>query len=1020
MLMCLGVFAIATATLHAERLPIKPFTTADGLAHNVVYKIVRDSRGFLWFATDDGLSRFDGYGFQNYSVEQGLPHRMVLDILETRSGDFWVATWDGLVRFNPGGIPSSRVVPLDEAQAARPMFAVIRPEDSDSRTSGIIKLLEARDGSIWCGTRKGVFRLERADGRSRMRPIDFRMRTNSPVAQFVYDLLEDRFGSVWAATVTGLYRRSADGDPEFTRPEVFNEEFLSLFEDAKGQLWAAGKFTGLLRLGADRTKTVRVLEQYRALDGLTVGWIHDMRETADGTFWLATSGGLIEWARDGRLGEPGARAYRRQHGLTNHHPTSLGEDAAGNLWIGTEGMGAMRLARQGFTTYQEIDGLVTAMDVFEDPRGALYVYAIKGSRDAAENVEYVFARVDRGGLAWFKPPRPFAFGCCASNAVWSHGEWWISGHLGVYRVAAADAFSSITRGRVASIQGPRDIAVTRFLKDSRGDIWVGAEGPNYGSLRLWEVAKATMRDLAGAPGLPSLTHQRPRAFGEDSNGAVWIGLDSGVARYTEGQFRFFTTEHGLAAGRIRAIHTDDAGHLWLGSSQGGLIRVVDGASDRPRFETYTTTQGLSGNNIEAITSDRYGRIYAATGRTIDRLDSSTGAIEHFTADDGVVASIVYSAFRDRAGSVWFATGKGLSYFAPTPKSPSGARTIVLTALTVGGIPQPVSAIGETSVALPDISHDSNRLEIDFVALGFRSTEGVRYQYRLEGSGSDWSTPTARRTVNFESLASGRYRFIVRELNAEGVSSAAPAMVTFRVLPPFWRQWWFLALVTLTGAAVVYSGHRYRLSRALELERVRTRIAMDLHDDIGSNLSRIAILSEVARRSNVPNPPDDGSLSSIGRIAREAAASMSDIVWAISPEHDTLKDLVGRMRHHAEELFEGSDVELTLDVPDDAESMPVGIHIRPDFYLIFKEAVNNAARHSRCRRIAIGLRVTDSRLSFEVADDGIGFDGIPDRGNGLTSLRRRADRLGAVLEVVSGVGLGTKVKVTMPVGARTSR
>lgn len=1030
-----GLGLAVPASLHAERLPIKAFTTADGLAHNVIHKIVRDSRGFLWFATDDGLSRFDGYGFRNYSVEHGLPHRTVMDVLETRSGDFWLATWDGLVRFDPAGIPSARVVSANEPVTPAPMFAVIRPDDSDSRTRGITALAEARDGSVWCGTRKGVYRLERTDGQWRLQPIDFGMRTDFRLSQYVYDLLEDRFGSIWAATVTGLYRRSADGGTQYERPEVLAGEFLQLYEDRQGHLWAASKQSGFLRLGSDASPNVRVLEHYTVRDGLPTAWINDFRETSDGRFWVATIVGLVEWLREARPGEPRFHSYGRQQGLTHDATMTLGEDAVGNLWIGTEVTGAMRLARQGFTTYYETDGLVGAMEVFEDRRGSLYVYAAARPDVAkepqrvidpnvlwksAETTAYIFARVGDRRLQWFKPPRPFAFGCCASNVVWSDGEWWISGDRGVYRVAAPDDFWSITTGRVVKIHYLGDeVAATRFLRDSRGDIWITTLGPNYGGLRRWERATGTMRDLAQAPGLPALSHQMPRALGEDSTAAVWVGLDTGAARYKDGRFAFFTTEDGLSAGRIRAIHTDGAGRLWLASSQGGLIRVDDCASDRPRFEAYTSARGLSGNSIEAITSDRYGRVYAATGRGIDRLDPSTGAVEHFTADDGVVSAVVHSAFRDRTGTLWFATPRGLSQFTPAPKSESVVRTIVVTGLAVGGISRPVSAIGETSVVLPDIGYDGNRLEIDFVALGSRSTEGVRYQYRLEGAGSDWSAPTSRRSVNFESLAPGRYRFLVRAVNADGVASATAATVAFTVLPPFWQRSWFLALAALIVAAAGVAAHRYRLSRALDLERLRTRIAMDLHDDIGANLTRIAILSEVARRSpSSAHVQADAPLSSIGNIAREAATSMSDIVWAISPEHDTLNDVVRRMRHHAEEVFEGGDVELTLNVPNEAESMSIGIDIRRDFYLIFKEAVNNAARHSRCRRVAIALRVAASDLSLEVTDDGVGFGTTVERvGNGLASMQRRADRLGARLEIASRAGVGTTVRLTMPLGGR---
>jgi signal transduction histidine kinase len=275
----------------------------------------------------------------------------------------------------------------------------------------------------------------------------------------------------------------------------------------------------------------------------------------------------------------------------------------------------------------------------------------------------------------------------------------------------------------------------------------------------------------------------------------------------------------------------------------------------------------------------------------------------------------------------------------------------------------------------------------------------------------------RRSVGYARLAPGRYRFLVRAVNADGVASPSPGVVAFTVLPPLWLRWWFLALAALTSAAAALALHRYRIGRILEIERVRTRIATDLHDDIGANLTRIAILSEVARQQ----PPHDkhhldGALSSIAGIARESATAMSDIVWAIAPERDTLQDMVRRMRAQAEEVFEGRDVALVLELPDAAPPLKLGIDLRRDLYLVFKEAVNNAARHSGCSRVAITLRIAEGRLVLEIDDNGKGFDPAADNdGNGLASMRRRAGRLGAELEVDSGAGTGTTIRLTMPLG-----
>jgi two-component sensor histidine kinase len=335
--------------------------------------------------------------------------------------------------------------------------------------------------------------------------------------------------------------------------------------------------------------------------------------------------------------------------------------------------------------------------------------------------------------------------------------------------------------------------------------------------------------------------------------------------------------------------------------------------------------------------------------------------------------------------------------------------------------QIISSLGETEVVLPDLAADRNQLQIDFVGLSFAPGEVLRYQYRLEGADADWSPPAEQRTVNFANLASGHYRFLVRAVNSDGVASIAPAMITFIVLRPLWARWWFIALIMLTLGLISYSLYRYRLARLLEVANVRTRIATDLHDDIGANLTRIAILSEVAKQQlGNGDARDDGTLGAIARISRESVASMSDIVWAINPQRDQLLDLVRRMRQHAEELFTTRDIELRFEAPDAEHNLKVGVDVRRDLLLIFKEAVNNAARHSGCSRVEINLKLEGSQLGLLVKDNGEGFDtSIEGDGQGLVSMRRRAEKLGGTLKIEARPASGTTISLKIPLARAPS-
>src|SRR5215471_9656094 len=226
----LAALLTVSASIRAERLPIKTFTTVDGLANNAINRIVRDSLGFLWFCTTDGLSRFDGYTFTNYGTDQGLPHGKVSDFLETRAGEYWVATNAGLVRFNPKAPPEPRVVYANETgPRTPPMFTVVIPEEKGSGAEVITALLEDRGGTIWCGTHNGLYRLERTEGRLALHAVDIGIPDVREVweGHIIERLLEDRRGSLWAATPGGLYRRWPDGSSaRYTRRDGLPDDFL--------------------------------------------------------------------------------------------------------------------------------------------------------------------------------------------------------------------------------------------------------------------------------------------------------------------------------------------------------------------------------------------------------------------------------------------------------------------------------------------------------------------------------------------------------------------------------------------------------------------------------------------------------------------------------------------------------------------------------------------------------------------------------------------------------------------------
>lgn len=299
----------------------------------------------------------------------------------------------------------------------------------------------------------------------------------------------------------------------------------------------------------------------------------------------------------------------------------------------------------------------------------------------------------------------------------------------------------------------------------------------------------------------------------------------------------------------------------------------------------------------------------------------------------------------------------------------------------------------------------------------RTGDVLRYQYHLEGTGAAWSRPTEERHVKSGNLLSGTNRSLVGTVTTAGVVSAKPASLAFTIAPRLYERWWLRALLLTLVAAIIYALHRYRLMQLLEMERLRTRIATDLHDDIGSTLSQIAILSEMASRG-IRKQEQLELLSEIAHLSRESVDSMSEIVWAIDPGQDRLEDLCHRMRRFANDLFTSNGTHVQFRAPEGEQNLELGAEMRRQIFLIFKETLHNAARHSGCTEVEIDLGVQKGLLELMLRDNGKGFDAENvQKGHGLLSIEQRAKELRGHIIVDSAPGRGTSIYISMPLGHR---
>jgi signal transduction histidine kinase/streptogramin lyase len=594
------------------------------------------------------------------------------------------------------------------------------------------------------------------------------------------------------------------------------------------------------------------------------------------------------------------------------------------------------------------------------------------------------------------------------------GEWWAATKRGLCRfgpVSAADL-----DGRSPQACYSSDV-VFRVFEDSRGEIWASAQSERGDQLMRWDPRTNRVFHFPAPriPGEPS--DDLVSAFAEDRQGNIWMGrYKGGLYRYDGREFRQLGRDDGLPGGAIFALFADRDGRLWIGTNGGGLGRVDNPGDERPRVEVYGTARGMASNIVLCIADDREGRIYAGTGKGVDRLDPKTGHIRHFSSADGLAHGEFRSALRDRAGSLWFATTQGLSRLIPAADPPPVPPRILITDLRIGGDAYPVSPLGEAHISRLELEPSRNQLQVEFAGLDYQPGEVLRYSYKLEGTDSGWSAPRSQHTVNFAALTGGRYRFLVKAVTSEGVESATPSEIDFTVLPPVWRRWWFESLALALLAGLVLAAHRYRVAQMMSLERMRTAIATDLHDDIGASLSQIAILTEVARVGGAEARPGE-ILERVAALARELVDSMGDIVWSIRAEPHGMDSLTRRMREFALDLLASRGIEFELRTPPEGEDLQLSLQARRQLFLIFKECIHNA-RHSRCTAVVAELRLAGREVALAVSDNGIGLtagEKAPGStgGTGIPGMRRRVESLGGRMEFTSRPGEGCRVTTHLP-------
>jgi signal transduction histidine kinase len=458
---------------------------------------------------------------------------------------------------------------------------------------------------------------------------------------------------------------------------------------------------------------------------------------------------------------------------------------------------------------------------------------------------------------------------------------------------------------------------------------------------------------------------------------------------------------------VTGLVVDGKGRLWISTNHGGIGRVDEPPTGPPRVRRYSTEDGLTSNNVRALVEDRYGRIFVGSVRGVDRLDPDSGRIRHYGVHDGLVGDFVTAAFRDSCGDLWFGTYGGVSRLEPDREEEEDQPPIAITGLRVAGESYPVLELGEQFIEQVVLEADQRDVAIEFVSVSGQQVQGISYQYSIDTANRSWSRPTKERSVNFARLSPGDYLFAVRAVTAGGKVSKVPATVAFTIRPPLWQRWWVVSLALATVAASLLGLYRYRVRKLLEMERLRMSIASDLHDDIATNLSSIAMFSTLVQNGlGEPSP----FLHRITILATESVEAIREIIWSIDPRPETVADLLVRLRDAMLTTCRARGIHLAISVPTQGMDENLTPEQRKNLWLMLKEAVSNAVKHSGGSEIEVTAAPAGKRVRISVRDNGAGCSpSTQSPGRGLETMRRRAEFLGGISRVTSVPGEGTTVE-----------
>jgi ligand-binding sensor domain-containing protein/signal transduction histidine kinase len=918
-----------------------------------------------------------------WSTADGLPQSSVIALAQTRDGWLWLGTLNGLARFDGD------------------TFTPFNVNNTPALTSDkVVFLFEDSQKNLWLGTDDG--------GLCAMQNGAVKNFDTRAVGGKIIFASQDEAGKIWFCTASGRFFSVVNGQLDFSSAQIPEQLYYRVFHlrvpGKNGVIWSLQggriqKFRGEV-LEKDFGATPWQNAQVAAVLNVTGGALKipfDANVTAvaedrDGNLVVGTHDSGVFWFD----AAGNARHILTGRGQSQNGVLSLVCDGEGNLWVGTDGDGLERISKKTFSTPDAFTNGV-AQSIAADGQGA------------------VWAAFNRRGVTRVQTNSATDFSVGNLNNAWSvlvdanQNIWAGTRDEGVFKFDGAN-FMPVAAARKI---GPQ---IFSQFQSRDGRVWFGGQDG------LASFDGTDWKTFSTADGLPA---NPIRALAEDANTNLFIGTDGG------GIFQ-------LRAGKILAVNApvkdiscllaDRDGILWAGTSGHGLARFAAG-----QWTTFSAADGLAADDIGYLIDDDFGNLWLGTYEGLVRVDKKSladfaaGALKKISERTFLTrecsAGAQPAALKKPDGTILFPTIEGVVSVNPAdlPRN-TNAPPVVIESVSVDG----ASVAGDAVTLAPE----NEQLEIHFTALNFSAPKGAqfgaRFKYQLQGRDKKFTDIGGERVAHFSKLASGHYVFRVTACNEDGVWNETGATLNVTVQPPFWKTPGFMvaSILIFLGAlaGIIYLVSTAKLKRQLRaakqkeiVEHERARIARDLHDQLGANLTQITLLGEMAELDKTEPAEVEQHAQQICETARETTRALDEIVWAVNPSNDTLEGLVNYACKYAQDYFALAGVSYRTELPANLPAQNILPEVRHNVFLAFKEAVNNVVKHAGASEARVKLQLDGDKFILSVSDNGRGLGDISSKSlrNGMKNMKKRLADVRGEFEIAPAETGGTVARFTVP-------